>query len=198
MAAFDNSYSRMVGWLKIILPLAALGLLSTLFLFNADRGTQDAIPFAEIEELAREQSISEPYFSGVAEDGSIVTLSARSAKPSDEGGLEIQALAADLRATDGTSVTMSAGSGRVEDNGRRAVLDGLVRVETSTGYRIETTGMDASLETGRLSTIGPLQARAPFGELTAGGLVVDSTNAGSQLLFTDGVRLVYTPDKQEP
>ena len=33
MGPADNLYSQMVGWAKIVLPLCAIGLLSTLFLF---------------------------------------------------------------------------------------------------------------------------------------------------------------------
>lgn len=197
MATYDNSYSRLVGWLKILLPLTALGLLSTLFLFNSGPRATDAIPFAEIEELAREQRISEPYFAGVTEDGAEVTLSARSARPEGEGALSVDALTARLRPTDGSEVTMSAGSGAITGNGRNARLDGLVRMETSTGFRIETTGLEAALDTGRIETIGPLQAKAPFGDLTAGALLVETGPEGSLLLFTSGVRLIYQPQTEE-
>ncbi len=197
MAVFENFYSGLVRWLKLLLPLAALGLLSTMFLFDTGPRDRDAIPFAEIEELAREQAISEPYFAGVADDGSLVTVSARSARPDGAGGLRVDALRAEVNATDGSRVTLSAGSGAILDSGRTARLDGLVRVSTSTGYEIETTGVTAGLDTGRVETIGPLAAHAPFGELTAGGLVIDSGEAGAQLTFTGGVRLVYRPQERE-
>ncbi len=200
MAIYDNWHSRLVGWLKILLPLAALGLLSSMFLLNLGPDADGAIPFAEIEELAREQIISQPYFAGVADDGSIVTISAKAAQPDLEGGLFVDTLAAEVTATDGSNVTLRAGSGSILNGGRTAQLDGLVRMETSTGYQLETTGLIAGLDTGRVETIGPLQGRAPFGELSAGHLTVETPpegDGGTRLLFTDGVRLLYQPSIED-
>ena len=33
MARADNAYSRLIRWLKIVLPLVALALMSSIFLF---------------------------------------------------------------------------------------------------------------------------------------------------------------------
>ena len=199
MVIYDNWHSRLVGWLKIILPLAALGLLSSMFLLNLGPDADGTIPFSEIEELAREQTISEPYFAGVADDGSIVTISAKAARPDGEGGLSVDTLSAELTSTDGSQVTLRAGAGSIQNGGRTAQLDGLVRMETSTGYRLETTGLIAGLDTGRVDTIGLLQGRAPFGELSAGHLTVETPPGagGTRLLFTDGVRLLYHPSIEE-
>ena len=60
MAVADNTYSRVVGWLKILLPLGALALLSTLFLFARGIAPVGEIPYAELEEIAREARISDP------------------------------------------------------------------------------------------------------------------------------------------
>lgn len=200
MHASDNWYSRLVGWLKILLPLAALGLLSSLFLFNTGPGGDEAIPFAEIERLAEEQRISGPQFSGVAEDGSVVTISARSARPHLDGSLSVEVLSARIDATDGSRMTFAAGAGTILPGGRQARLEGLVRVESSTGYEVETGGLTAELDTGRLETTGEVAARAPFGELTAGRLVVEEAGGaggGRRMLFTGGVRLVYEPGQEE-
>ena len=48
MAARDNVHSRVVFWLKIILPLLALAILSTLFLFSRRIDTDQALPYAEV------------------------------------------------------------------------------------------------------------------------------------------------------
>ena len=46
MAMGGMTYSRMIAWLKILLPLAALVLLSTLFLFARPRNPIATLPFA--------------------------------------------------------------------------------------------------------------------------------------------------------
>ena len=58
MARRDR-HTRIVGWLKIGLPLAALAILSTLFLLSRRIEPADDLPFAqvELEDRARRQQI---------------------------------------------------------------------------------------------------------------------------------------------
>ncbi|MEO1640301.1 MAG: hypothetical protein AAFU41_13760, partial [Pseudomonadota bacterium] len=73
---------------------------------------------------------------------------------------------------------------------------GLARLETSTGYQMETNGLIASLDTGLVTSDGLLEVRAPFGELTAGQVEFSwqGEGIGQQILFTGGVRLLYSPE----
>ena len=45
----DNLHSRLVAILKVALPLIALALLSTLFLFSRKIDPEDAIPYATVD-----------------------------------------------------------------------------------------------------------------------------------------------------
>ena len=77
----DNLHSQLVGWAKIILPLCALALLSTLFLFARGSSEPDIAAFTRAEEIAREQRVTAPEFSGVTNNGDIIVISAKSARP---------------------------------------------------------------------------------------------------------------------
>lgn len=196
MAATENVYSQFVSLMKVVLPIAALGLMSTVFLF-ARAPTQDGtIPYAEIEEIAREQRISGPQVSGVADDGSIIEITARTARPNGSV-LSVESMVATINALDGTQIDISAGMGEVDTRNKTAQLTGLARLVTSNGYEMETMGLSADLETGRIVSDGSLEVRTPFGELTAGQLVVETPDAeqGQRMLFQNGVRLVYTPQQ---
>ena len=61
---------------------------------------------------------------------------------------------------------------------------------------METNGLTANLETGVIMSDGALEIRAPFGRLTAGRVTFKTANddTGQQMLFTQGVRLIYTPN----
>lgn len=197
MGTPDNFHSQLVGWSKIILPLCALGLLSTLFLFARSNSDTTNIPFAEIEALAEEQQINAPRFSGVADDGSIIALSAQSAKldPNSTDKMLVSTLRLDLNAADGSDILVTAVEGEVDGTARIARLKGLARLETSSGYTMETNGLVADLQTGVISSDGALEIRAPYGAITAGRVTfqTSSDNTGQQMLFTDGVHLIYTP-----
>jgi len=187
----------MVGWAKIVLPLCALGLLSTLFLFA--RGTSDPSDFAlgEVAEIAREQRVSAPEFSGVTDDGSVIVIAARSARPDTEraGTITIDDMRLRLDGTDGSSVEITAIQGEVNSVDQEARLLGLARLETSNGYALETSGLVAQLRTGRIMSDGVVEIRAPFGQMTAGQVIIetDANESGQQILFTKGVRLLYNP-----
>jgi len=173
--------------------------LSTLFLFAKSSGETGDIPFAQIESLAREQRISAPQFSGVADDGSLITIGAKSAKPQagDIGKMTINDLSLNIDTAQGGTIKVRALGGEIDSASKTAQLTGLARLETSNGYVMETNGLLADLETGVIRSDGALEVRAPFGSLTAGRVTFQTADdtRGQQMLFTDGVRLVYTPTK---
>lgn len=193
----DNLHSNLVTWGKIILPVAALGLLSTLFLFSRAANDTSEIPFAEIDALAREQRITAPHFSGVTTEGAILQIAADSAQP--QGGslqtLVITGPRLTLDAPDGTKLNIVAGEGSINGETQVAQLTGLARLETSSGFLMETAGLVANLETGEVHSLGPLEIRTPFGEASAGQvrIHVAKDGTGQQMHFTEGVKLVYTP-----
>ena len=199
MIAPDNLYSRFVGLAKFVLPLAALGLLSTLFLFGRDTEAP-AIPMSEVEQIAREPRIAQPAFSGVADDGSILSLSAGAIRPlaGRPDAFAVTRPRARIDATDGNTIDVTAGTGQFDGRARTAALDGDVRMTTSSGYVATMPGLTVEVDSGRLESAGALRVDTPFGQLTAGRMVVDggAEGAGARLLFTDGVHLLYRPPVQ--
>lgn len=197
MAQSEHLYSQIVGWAKIILPLGALALLSTLFLFARSTTEPNSITVANVEAIAREQRVSAPEFSGVTDDGAVIVVSAASARPDttrpDTMGISDMRLRMDN--ADGSSVEVTATEGEVDGRAQIARFLGLARLITSNGYQMETNGLIAELTTGRITSDGLLEIRAPFGDLTAGKVTFQAAVDGKaqEILFTDGVRLLYTP-----
>lgn len=196
MLGDDNLYSKFVGFLKITLPLAALALMSTVFLF-ARAPTQDsAVPYAEIEEIAREPRLSGAQVSGVADDGSVIQLTAETARPLGDV-LLVETMFASIDVVNGIHIDIRAGRGEINNATRIARLTGLARIETSNGYEMETAGITANLTTGQITSDGALEIQAPFGSLTAGQMIIETPEGmgGQVMLFQNGVRLVYTPQQ---
>lgn len=199
-APYEDAHTRLIGWLKILLPLAALMLLSTMFLLARRPGDVGDIPFAAIEEIAREQRLSQPRFAGVADNGTDISISADSVRPDPDSPntYRLVGLKGLFRATDGTTLELTSGRGSIDGSGRSAEFSELARVETSNGYAIEATGLAANLETGLVISRGAVEIRAPFGSVTAGAMEISLSEdgAGQQMVFKDGVRLIYDPAKQ--
>ena len=205
-----DSHSRLVATAKIVLPLAALAILSTLFLVAKRIDTEAAIPYASVDvrELAREQRIGQPRFAGVTEDGSAITVTAARALP--EGGtldsLRAEDMVAQIDMPDGTSIGITAPSGRLDTPRDLAELVGGVVVTTTSGWRIETATLEAALDATRLLAETAITATGPLGDLAAGRMELTqggrpATDGGTSppegpvLLFTGGVRLLYDPGR---
>ena len=198
-----GAYSRFVALAKVALPLAALALLATLFLFARRIDPDAAIPFAgvDVERFAREARIGAPEFSGVTADGTVVSISATAARPLSDapGQIAAEGLAARFQVPDGSRIEASAAAGTVDGPGQRLALAGGVEVGTSTGYRIAAEGLSAGLREMALVSDGAVTAEGPPGRLEAGGMTLRRVaEAGGNtylLVFNGGVRLVYRPQE---
>ncbi|SFR35129.1 LPS export ABC transporter periplasmic protein LptC [Litoreibacter janthinus] len=197
MARVDNRYSRFVQWAKIVFPLVALGLLSTMFLFSRSLDPSSAIPFAEIdiEKIAREQQLTAPRFSGTTSDGSAITVDAESAVPdlTDVRRLTIKKVVARIEAEAGPSYGIIANTAFYDGRVGTLDLEGDVRLSTSTGYNLQTQKLVANLEATGLEAPGALIGRGPAGQIEAGSMKLTANGNTQVLVFKDGVKLVYDP-----
>ena len=194
-----DTHTRVVGWLKVILPLTALAILSTLFLVARRIDPEAALPYAEVdvEDLAREPRMTAPTYAGTTSDGAALTLSADEARPAAEGApAQAAGLRLALDTPDGARTELLAGSAVMETATREVILSGGVTVTTSSGYRLETAEVAAKLDRTGLESRAPVVATGPAGEIRADGMTLsqDAQTPGAYVLvFNGSVRLVYQP-----
>jgi len=199
MVVQENFHSRLVAWMKIILPMAALGLLSTLFLFSRSVDLNDPIPFTKIdlEQRAHDQGATNPTFAGVSTGGEQVSFEADIVRPvaSNPDRLIAERVRAELKLTNGTVIDIVSNRGESNQADFSAMLDGDVRVTTTTGYDIRSDKLMAEFDTLYVETPGPVEGTGPPGDLTAGRMILstDPKTDTAHLVFTDGVKLVYIP-----
>lgn len=185
--------SRVIRWLRALLPLAALAILSGLFLLGRSPDPENAIPYAEGagDEMARQPGMTAPDYAGVTPDGAVLTLrAARAAPAGDEGSASHVTL--DWRAPDGLAASVTAGAAGI-DGDRIALAEG-VRMTLSSGWVLTTPDMAADTDADRLTAPGRVEGLAPFGRLSAGGMVLSRGPDGAHVLeLNGGVRLLYQP-----
>lgn len=192
-------YSRLIAWLKILLPLGALALLSTIFLYS--RGTD---PIATIPVLTGgadptlTEQIGSPFYAGTTENGQGLTLAARQARFSDADNSRLTA--EDLRAVidirDGNRIVIDAKVGQMDAGDRLRLSDGVV-LDSTSGYTVRTEGLDAAIDRVAIESTSDVEAEGPGLTLSAGKLRVEENaiTQDIQLLFTDGVNLIYIPQQ---
>lgn len=190
--------SRLVALFKVLLPLAALAILSTLFMLSRSVDPTAKIPFAEAEmaERMRDQQVTSPFFSGTTEKGDEIIVTAGLARP---GGAGAPADASDLTAriimADGVRITLTADTGLVAVDRNLATFSGNVEITTTTGLVVLTDLLNAELDGISGNTPGTVTVTGPFGDFTAGQMQISEISDGGPLhmLFKNGVKLVYDP-----
>ncbi|APE45183.1 hypothetical protein BOO69_18480 [Sulfitobacter alexandrii] len=198
-----DRHSRMVSLLKVLFPLLALALLSTLFLLSRAVDPDSAIPFAdkEIQDRLRDQQVTGPFFSGTTAQGDLISFSAEKlTTPQNEVGAN---RAEDVRIVmeliGGTNLTLQSDVAHFEMQKDLADLEGEVVIETSTDYRIRSDRLITQMTELDVQSPGPVRAQSPMGTLDAGSMTISSPQEGgaAQLNFTGGVKLVYDPKVSE-
>lgn len=203
MAATDNFYSRLVAWMKIILPLAALGLLSTIFLISQHIDPTKSIPIAEIDlaQRAQDQGATNAAFAGVTSSGDQVIVTAITARPTPEDPrlIEAEDVTAELKLLSGAVVDVTSDRGEMHQNDLTATLIGNVMITTTTGYDIRSERLNTRIDELYAESPDRVTGTGPPGDLDAGRMVLSNNpeTGDAHLLFTDGVKLVYTPQPSE-
>ncbi|MCD1624913.1 MAG: LPS export ABC transporter periplasmic protein LptC [Paracoccaceae bacterium] len=199
MAQRDDLRSRIINWLKILLPLAALGLLSTVFLLSRTLDPTNSIPTsrADLESRTGNQQISSPSFAGKTDEGHLVAFVATKASvdPDQSDRVIADTMAAQIDMVDGGRINITSDTGTVEDLAGLAILEGDVVLTSSTGYRIETELLTTRMREIAAESGGAITGNGPPGQIDAGKMTMtsDAQTGDIHLLFTNGVKLIYDP-----
>lgn len=194
-----DGYSRTVAWLKVALPLAALGLLSTLFLLSRVIDPTKSIPFAETEVQDRllNQRVSGPYYSGTTANGDQIAFVAKSVVTPNglTGGTNADDVFVKIDLADGGVVEVTSRTASIDVANDVSDLTGDVVITTSTGYVVNSDEITARVSSLDVKSPGAVSADTPAGDLVAGSmrLWTPEQNGPAQMFFTNGVKLIYRP-----
>lgn len=197
---FDNRHSAWVARLKVLLPLIALAILSTVFLL-ADRGGPgagaDYAPGAG-DETATGGRVARPDYSGVGRNGAALYLTADEAQPVEPGGeIAARGLRGTWEGTRGGRIVVTSDDGTLAAGGQTATLTGAVDVATETGFRLTSRRIDVDAAAGRLVSPGAVEGTGPPGRITAGAMQVTQVGDRPLITFTEGVKVVYDPEASD-
>lgn len=202
MRTRGDGWTRAVGWLKVILPLAALTLLSLLFLVARSINPEDAIPYAEvdIEDRLREPRMTLPDYSGLTEDGASIHVTGAEARPqsSEKTGASARVVFGTLDTPDGAKTELAAQTAQMDPKGLVVTFEGDVLVTNSTGYEVASEKMSARLDRTEVRSLAPVDATGPAGRITAEEMVLTQDTDSPQgyvLVFNGDVKLVYQPGR---
>jgi lipopolysaccharide export system protein LptC len=199
----DNLHSRMVALLKVVLPLMALALLSTLFLFSRGVDPEDAIPYADVDVQDR---MAEPRmvgagFSGKTANGAALTLTAKEARPGEGDLITASDVAASVQFPNGGAIKLTAAFADLRSQAETANLSGGVVVTDETGYWVEAKALTLSTTGILAQSDGPIVATGPLGRMSADEMTITShidSSKDVEMVFKGQVTVLYTPPKDLP
>ncbi|MFQ5439185.1 MAG: hypothetical protein ACE5DK_10210 [Paracoccaceae bacterium] len=203
-----NAYSRFVAWTKIILPLMALAILSSLFLFSKSRNVADGISLlgSDYTDYTQKERVTGARFAGMTSKGIAIVLSADEASPRGSDGVFFDAniMRARVELKDGIKISIDAAHGEMNSVEKMATLDGGITLRTTDGYVARTSGLRFALSVLDIQSLGPVVADGPLGHVEAGYVAITTPEnppnpdkPGYVIVFKDGVKLVYTPPAKE-
>lgn len=199
----QDGWTHFVRLARIVLPLAGLLLLSTIFLVARHLNPEDAIPYAKVDvaDRMRDPRMTLPVYSGATADGADLRITADEAtpdKPTEAKGAAARTVFSTLTTPDGGRTELTSHTAQMDTAQETVTFEGAVDVKNSTGYRVETERMLARLDQTEVRSLTPVVATNDVTRVTATEMVLTQRPElpGSYVLvFNGNVKLIYQPKK---
>ena len=195
----DDTYSRTVAILKILLPAVAVLMLSFLFLIPDKRTKLQALYKIDksILKVVSKAGINKPSFRGTLASGSNLELYATEIIPKnkDKSIIEINEITARIEINKKSWATAFADKGVININEKTAEMVGSVEVKGFEDILVEASDLKIFYEKALVKTRKPVFLKGGFGIIQAGSAEFYDMNQksgkGYVLLFDKGVKMLY-------
>ena len=197
-----GGYTRFVTITKVVLPLIAIGLLGTIFLFTNDDSLEGGFSFSEadLDTLESGMRIVKPRMFGSTPNGDLYNFVAETLLPDSltPSLVEAQKISGEIQYQTGGTVQLSAGKAEFMLEGNDIRLSGGMLVVMADGARVTGDGLLAELDTGKLTSNGAVSVTSPLGDIQAGNfrveLVGEEDEEKQMIWFENGVMLSFKPE----
>lgn len=202
MGLGNDGYTRFVTVTKVVLPLIAIGLLGTVFLFTNDDSLEGGFSFtkADLDTLESGMRIEKPRMFGSNPNGDLYNFVADVLLPDSltPSLVEAQRISGEIQYQTGGSVQLTADKAEFMLEGNQIRLSGSMLVVMSDGTRVKGEGLLAELDSGKLTSNGAISATSPLGDIQAGNFRVELVGVDDEekqmIWFENGVMLSFKPE----
>ncbi|MGO4726335.1 MULTISPECIES: LPS export ABC transporter periplasmic protein LptC [unclassified Inquilinus] len=190
--SFSRTYSRLVGVLKYLLPVAGLVIVALVVLWPELHQVQvDISNPTQRPVAAADGAIQNPRYSGIDEANRPYTVWATVAKQAADQIFNMDHPKGTLRLPSGLVLNLDALTGRLDRGTKSVHLSGDVTLRRSDGTTMVTDAADIDLADKGAQSSTPVTAEGPFGTLSAGGFKIEQH--GDVIIFTGPTKLLLKP-----
>ena len=186
---------------KIGLPVIALGVVASFFLFSNAR-YDDAVTFdgVDISALGEGLKLTNPRFTGATAKGEPFTVTAEWALPDGPRpeNVELSNVSGELNMIDGRFVELNALGGNLQPQANIVELSGSVVFTSSDGHELRASRARLEADRNLLTADGPVTAKGPMGRIEAGSLRVERRGEdGDFIWFENRVKVFIDKPNQK-
>lgn len=156
--------------LRLLLPLAALALVTAVFVLSARSGIDNAAnTLVDGLVISGGLEVTNPRYLGEMSDGSPFRVSAKRAQPDgpDPKRIALSGVEGDLTLPEGRALNATAADGLFKPKDKSLRLGGGVVARTNDGYSLAADAIQFDLEKRTGETESPVRIEGPLGEVTA-------------------------------
>lgn len=190
----SRRYSAFVGWMKFLLPVAAVVLVAMIVWWpRLESNPGFRFSFGDLErDEGGTLGVTKARFAGTDNNQRPFVVTADRAVQKDGFDLfDLIALQADITTDNGTWISVTADHGEFSRSARVLRLAGTVDVFTNAGYELHSNEAVIDLNTGTLKSPAGIAGHGPLGMLQADTLTYTS---GNKVLNLAGrVRVTINP-----
>jgi lipopolysaccharide export system protein LptC len=189
------TYSQIITFSKLVLPLAALLVLSLMFLFSGRPDPNQALPLAarNADGQLGQQGMTNPRFTMVTGSGRQLELIASSAEPVALDANQIFATDVMARITRlmGARDQITADQALWNSQTTDTQLTGNIVATTPEGYRLDTEELSINAASGDIVAPQAVLITSDEIRLEAGQMAITGPSDHQVVHFQGGVRLLY-------
>jgi len=185
-----KSYSLIVRFLRLALPMVAIGIIGLLLSWNRVEDTVTSFPNdISIPQNVGQNELVNPKFESADEKNQPFSITALRAVQSarDPSVVLLEKPMADITLKSGTWLAAQAQKGAYRQNTERLLLQGEVKLFHDDGYEVTTDKLLVNLQNREAWSDEPVYGQGPAGSLEASGMQAHSNS--NQLIFTGPAKL---------
>jgi lipopolysaccharide export system protein LptC len=174
----NQKHTKIVRFLRIILPLIAIAIVGTLLSWSSLEKTMETIPDHSIlPKTIGKNELIEPRFESEDDKKQPFIITAKRAFQSDKDQeiIFLEAPEAEITLNDGAWLAIESNHGAYKQNDERLLLEGLVKLFHDAGYQMETEKLKVNLKNKKAWSETKVSGQGPAGSLLAdNGMTIDT------------------------